>query len=623
MDAVATVRRLSAERSVTLRFILRLYRASVEDGIFEQAITTADWTKMMIIPVTADPDNQRYQSFAEWASEEYGMQIGLPRFHIVHSWAASAKSLVIGAAKAANWDGPEPESVTQLLDEVWHLNNRPGNLDVQFFICPFSVNQHTVNKLRPDDNHAPEPFPDGHPLCEIDKFPEIAQAICGANPQANMVLVLDNGRTALKRTFCLEEVHHAQMNFSDQLRLINALGSIQADVVDGETAGAYNPMAKARIDERIRQAPGGFQAFNRALQRLLDDAVRSGRDRFRARLGHAPRAPVQPQPVRQPPEGPPLTIWGRIRINISWVVMLIGEGVRAVSEKILTTLQYITQKAGEVIWRVAWGRPGSIHLWVAAECQDRETFRKARVHLEVAQMTGHLQTKMTQALSGLLLNEFLRGWIAACDEHGPVKGQPFGKKRGPVKSHVGVEVFPFSCQYEAHADDVPIGTFRCSILKERLRQVEDGRWQLVDGPWLGRKTSLESADDSETMSVSFVLQGDHKLFQELCPRHVSSPSANARLLAIGGIGGIGGVGAAIAPGYSDSLLVVAAIAFVAFYVAFYGTRLAGSSRSGSSWFGRTSHKVDSFEVRSIWETWDAPRLASFDATRAKRARIAY
>ncbi len=111
----------------------------LRSGTLQADSTTEHWAKRLLVPFTRD----RLECYVSVAQQELGMTCSLPRYHIVHSWGARAESLVLAAAEAVN--GGPPPNVRDLLSIEWHEHFNPTNLDQCLWICPFTVNQHTVD----------------------------------------------------------------------------------------------------------------------------------------------------------------------------------------------------------------------------------------------------------------------------------------------------------------------------------------------------------------------------------------------------------------------------------------------------------------------------------------------
>ena len=82
-----------------------------------------------------------------------------------------------------------------------------------------------------------------------------------------MVFIVDNDRSALARTYCLEELHTALTNNFD-LRF-KSTRSLKPVTIDTQVAQAYEPALKQRIDNKIA-ADLGFATFNARVQHGVD-----------------------------------------------------------------------------------------------------------------------------------------------------------------------------------------------------------------------------------------------------------------------------------------------------------------------------------------------------------------
>lgn len=237
-------------RGISLREMLSARDAAKQIGIIDDSCTTGEFAHRVLIPATQATG----MSYSEFIATERGGSVQPAQCHVVHSWRMKLEDLLVGIAEYANRAGQHADACSKedLLNTQWHEAHRPENLEQRFFVCAFSVCQHTVAD-----------FPVGHPKCEIDKFHLIAKRIHEAW-RLPMVVVLDKDRLTLTRSCCIEEIHTAITgNIPIHYAGPGCVTSTQK--IDAMRAEAHEPLVQHMIFEKIRTMPGSFEAFNEIL----------------------------------------------------------------------------------------------------------------------------------------------------------------------------------------------------------------------------------------------------------------------------------------------------------------------------------------------------------------------
>eukprot|EP00928_Gymnodinium_smaydae_P015608 TRINITY_DN15782_c0_g1_i2.p1 TRINITY_DN15782_c0_g1~~TRINITY_DN15782_c0_g1_i2.p1 ORF type:complete len:765 (-),score=112.16 TRINITY_DN15782_c0_g1_i2:121-2415(-) len=293
-DWNAKVRELAA-RGFTLRDLLRFYRRLNDKDVMPhfdpESHRTVDVVRQAIIPLS-----KRKQAGYAMATvlDKRGK---IPEVMVTHSWS-NLFSHTVAAICAEALKSPEYMSVLQRLEssELSALESElywKNKLDVTYWFCAFSVNQHTCICHRcseadrdPTSGELPsvcncwttkyssssEPCSaDGQSVpCEMNKFEDMMSVLARARGDVKQVLAVDREFQLFTRAWCVAELHRARALKLQQRMVLCSRATLDAcrellQDLRVENMQASNPADKVHILSRIADKT----AFNDDIKSLI------------------------------------------------------------------------------------------------------------------------------------------------------------------------------------------------------------------------------------------------------------------------------------------------------------------------------------------------------------------
>eukprot|EP00929_Paragymnodinium_shiwhaense_P088128 TRINITY_DN48345_c0_g1_i2.p1 TRINITY_DN48345_c0_g1~~TRINITY_DN48345_c0_g1_i2.p1 ORF type:complete len:565 (+),score=53.06 TRINITY_DN48345_c0_g1_i2:29-1696(+) len=293
-------------RGVTLRALLDFYWKLGTPDLMKhfdgERHTTADVVRQAIIPMTRDTSH----GSCALATLLMNGQSVVPDKLVTHSWNNLFTNL-LAAIVADALDAPVYEHVVaRLLDPnerrtlIFELFLR-SRLDLTYWVCAVSVNQHTVtcDKLPPEcavdttgtpfqvcscstpkymSNTEPTRADNRSIPCEVNKFDDMMAWLASVNPNFGQCIAADTQLNLFHRAWCVAEMHCAYCyDMVQSLRVFSgatlAANSAWLRTLRVEAMEATNAEDKQMILSKITD----LVTFNRQIQRLLfsDDGLLS------------------------------------------------------------------------------------------------------------------------------------------------------------------------------------------------------------------------------------------------------------------------------------------------------------------------------------------------------------
>eukprot|EP00929_Paragymnodinium_shiwhaense_P005525 TRINITY_DN10768_c0_g1_i1.p1 TRINITY_DN10768_c0_g1~~TRINITY_DN10768_c0_g1_i1.p1 ORF type:complete len:440 (-),score=42.83 TRINITY_DN10768_c0_g1_i1:1391-2710(-) len=222
-------------RGVTLQALLEFYfdlGAAVMPHYDAAVNTTADVVRQAIIPTT------RGTAYGDCALATLLMENRriLPKKLVTHSWsnrfidliaAVVADALELPTYQTVGWRLMTPQEHAALWEEL----RLRGRLGMTYWICAFSVNQHTCicHQLYGNmedttgrelstcpcktEKYLPSSLPvrnDGQSInCDINKFHDMMDWFASVNPKFSQCIAIDRHLDLFHRAWCIAEIHRA------------------------------------------------------------------------------------------------------------------------------------------------------------------------------------------------------------------------------------------------------------------------------------------------------------------------------------------------------------------------------------------------------------------------------
>eukprot|EP00930_Biecheleria_cincta_P056275 TRINITY_DN42422_c0_g1_i1.p1 TRINITY_DN42422_c0_g1~~TRINITY_DN42422_c0_g1_i1.p1 ORF type:complete len:724 (-),score=109.31 TRINITY_DN42422_c0_g1_i1:490-2661(-) len=281
-----------ASRGFTLRALLRFYRglgAGYMPGYSPSISTTSDVVRRAIIPLSAG----HQCSMAEVMMD---FQCKTPMRMVTHSWnnrfADLIAAIVADALGEAEWDMLAYVLVRDVdMLEAWL--DAAGVIDMSYWVCAFSVNQHAgicgdnpCNSrdsvtgqvhavcncgMAPCRNDTPPLLPDGRSInCEMNKFDEMMGYLSARDSSFAQIIAVDASFSLFSRAWCVAEIHAAHQNGMYQTMSIESRGALQANEEKLKELRIQNMQASRPEDiVEILSKIDDKDLFNKAVQDLL------------------------------------------------------------------------------------------------------------------------------------------------------------------------------------------------------------------------------------------------------------------------------------------------------------------------------------------------------------------